>query len=290
MILKALFQHSRVTIRFRPHLYTFGLARKIAVPRGASYRHGTPSATQTNKVRVHRSAISPSILVLVVIGCGVCGYTLLYSYSNTAKSSIDTEVIEEPLADLSQSMAIAVPPGRPGNLTTEQELKLQELWKRAFKVFGVATLSAGSASVNGNDQEPLANISNTSTPEKKKKKRISLFGRKKHDKDGSSEGGDENHVNGLDGSDDKYGEMEEFQLAISKQTPEELRAAFWSMVKHDHPDGLFLRFLRARKWDVEKALAMLIATMHWRSYEAKVDEDVVYNGEAAALRDSVDAD
>ena len=55
------------------------------------------------------------------------------------------------------------------------------------------------------------------------------------------------------------------------------------MVKHDHPDALLLRFLRARKWDVEKALVMMISTMHWRLSEMHVDDDIVKNGELGAF-------
>ena len=73
---------------------------------------------------------------------------------------------------------------------------------------------------------------------------------------------------------------------IASQSPEDLRKAFWSMVKHDHPDGLLLRFLRARKWDVQKALAMMISTMHWRLQDMHVDDDVMTKGEGGAASDS----
>ncbi|KAK9475388.1 CRAL-TRIO domain-containing protein [Dipodascopsis tothii] len=65
---------------------------------------------------------------------------------------------------------------------------------------------------------------------------------------------------------------------------EELRVAFWDMVKADHPDGLLLRFLRARKWDTSKALVMMVSTMHWRLREMDV-ENLVFRGEGAAARE-----
>ncbi|KAH8151619.1 uncharacterized protein LAJ45_04241 [Morchella importuna] len=84
----------------------------------------------------------------------------------------------------------------------------------------------------------------------------------------------------VDASDDKYGQTKEFKAALASQTPAELREAFWGMVKHDNPDGLLLRFLRARKWDVDKALVMMVATMNWRSKEMNVQE-VISKGEEA---------
>ncbi|KAJ2850657.1 phosphatidylinositol transfer protein csr1 [Coemansia brasiliensis] len=54
-----------------------------------------------------------------------------------------------------------------------------------------------------------------------------------------------------------------------------LKSAFWQAVREDHPDVLILRFLRARKWDVEKAYRMAIAAVKWRVQE-KVDEIIWY--------------
>ncbi|KAL8717288.1 MAG: hypothetical protein Q9225_005460 [Loekoesia sp. 1 TL-2023] len=162
-------------------------------------------------------------------------------------------------------------PGRPGNLTADQEVKLQELWTATLRVFGVPALDRLE------DAEEQQAGSGTATPDKKlKKKKHSMFRRHKDDDDDGASTDQE----------DKYGQSKEYQQVIATQDPEKLRNAFWSMVKHDHPDGLLLRFLRARKWDVHNALVMLIATMNWRMKDMNVDDDIMKKGEGQAVADS----
>lgn len=93
-----------------------------------------------------------------------------------------------------------------------------------------------------------------------------------------------------DDADDKYGQNKQFLDTLASTTPEAIRATIWSMIKHDHPDALVLRFLRARKWDVEKALVMLVSTMNWRANEVHVDDDIVKNGEEGMLLKSQSGD
>lgn len=57
-----------------------------------------------------------------------------------------------------------------------------------------------------------------------------------------------------------------------------LRRALWEFTKHDNPDAGLLRFLRARKWDLDRALAMLAAALKFR-YEMDV-EGIIFKGEA----------
>lgn len=57
---------------------------------------------------------------------------------------------------------------------------------------------------------------------------------------------------------------------------------FWEMVKMDHPDKVFLRFLKARKWDIDKSFIMLITTIRWRQ-EMGIEE-ILQTGEEGALR------
>lgn len=51
------------------------------------------------------------------------------------------------------------------------------------------------------------------------------------------------------------------------------------MLKQENPDALLLRFLRARKWDVGAASAMLRSALAWRRDEMRVDEEVLPKGE-----------
>lgn len=187
------------------------------------------------------------------------------------------------------SMAPVNPPGRVGNLTAEQEEKLRELWIAALSVCGIYNPNGenGTTATNGTGKAEGA------TSKKTKKKRLGVFGRKKGGDDADSvESTVSNVLNspGKADTDDKYGQTKEFYEALANITPETIRSTFWSMVKMDHPDALLLRFLRARKWDVDKALIMMVSTMRWRAYDAHVDDDIMKNGEALAVEQAAGND
>lgn len=206
------------------------------------------------------------------------------------------------LTDSLLVMAPNTPPGRPGTLTADEERKLRELWALTMKVFGV---DVAVEEVNGTET-PTPSIAAPSEAgsgdgkKDKKKSRLNVFRRHKDDKStdsktstpsgtGTSTPSDISSLS-ISAEDDKFGQHADFKAAIANTPPEELRRAFWSMVKHDHPDALLLRFLRARKWDVDKALVMMISTMKWRLDEMHVDDDIVKNGELKALEDTKSTD
>lgn len=173
-------------------------------------------------------------------------------------------------------------PGRVGNLTLEQEEKLRELWAAIFRVCAVGDQAA--AADDDASAAPNTSTDKANSKEKPKKRRITLFSRKGHkDKsDADSASGVASSVK-EDDADDKYGQNKQFFETLANSTPESIRATIWSMVKHDHPDALVLRFLRARKWDVDKALVMLVSTMNWRAAEMHVDDDIMKKGEEAMI-------
>ncbi|KAJ2003485.1 phosphatidylinositol transfer protein csr1 [Coemansia thaxteri] len=67
-----------------------------------------------------------------------------------------------------------------------------------------------------------------------------------------------------------------FESQIRDKT---LKSVFWTVVREDHPDVLLLRFLRARKWDLDKAYRMAIAAVKWRVQEHV--EEIVWLGDSA---------
>lgn len=184
--------------------------------------------------------------------------------------------------------------GYVGNLTEEQDAKLRELWAATFKIFNIATVedhASEGPSRNGNS-------STDNTDKKKSKKKLGIFNRKGESSGDSGETASTSGTNlpaGIEGmkisdADDKYGESKDFLNALANQSPEDLRSTFWNLVKHDHPDALLLRFLRARKWDVQKALIMMVSTIHWRLQEMHVDDCIVKHGEIGALKDCTSSD
>ncbi|KAJ1728920.1 phosphatidylinositol transfer protein csr1 [Coemansia sp. BCRC 34490] len=58
-----------------------------------------------------------------------------------------------------------------------------------------------------------------------------------------------------------------------------LREAFWAAIREDHPDVLVLRFLRARKWDLDKAYRMAVAAVKWRIQERV--QEIIWYGDTA---------
>ncbi|PVU97694.1 hypothetical protein BB561_000387 [Smittium simulii] len=65
-----------------------------------------------------------------------------------------------------------------------------------------------------------------------------------------------------------------FESTLADNT---LESHLWESIREDIPDTLVLRFLRARKWNVDKALEMLLSSVKWRHLE-KVEE-IIYYGE-----------
>ncbi|CAD0022156.1 unnamed protein product [Aureobasidium pullulans] len=234
-------------------------------------RHHRQFPTRPTR-QLKESALDP-VPFLIAIGVGFTAAYIADSYYSTPPPE-KASVPETPAppssseTDADTDMAPTALPGRPGRE------KLRELWIATLDVFGV--ISGGRQSL-----ETTAAASTHAPADTKKKSKLSMFSRKNKDADHSAENTDDEN--------DKHGQAKEFRQAIQNQSPESLRTAFWGMVKHDDPDALLLRFLRARKWDVQAALVMMISTLHWRSQEMHVDDDIVYKGEGGAVIDAKSA-
>ncbi|KAI1122043.1 CRAL-TRIO domain-containing protein [Nemania abortiva] len=173
-------------------------------------------------------------------------------------------------------------PGRPGNLTSEEEEKLRKFWEMFLQVCGVFDEDGAEGDARTPSEQGRTGTANSDKPKKKnlnpfKKRRDKGKENKSTDKDAAEPAAKENDP------EDKWGETKAYHETLAKHPPEEIRATIWAMVKHDNPDALLLRFLRARKWDLQRALVMMISTMNWRASEMRVDTDVMVNGEEYAL-------
>lgn len=255
---------------------------KYGSPRYRSY------SWRATSVSVQRSQIGYTTLGLAFVSI-VAVASLAWSYTSSSPAD---QLAEEPTAaklvtsTFFDDMTVAMPPGRPGTLTAEEEVKLRELWNLILRVFGVIKSPAEATTTA---------VPATPEPAKgHKKNRLSIFSRRKDEDETPSSptvtSPTTANIIASVSQDDKHGLAQTFQQALATMTPEEMRTSFWSMVKHDHPDALLLRFLRARKWDVNAALVMAISALHWRAKEAHVDSDVMYKGEGGMFLEAQSSD
>lgn len=169
-------------------------------------------------------------------------------------------------------------PGFLGNLNRDQEAKLQSLWSVLLKV---AQISLTNEPINGFSEEPWSPI--------QPQRRLSLLGRTQSNVSENpmpipNTPYHQSIMKCLGEMGAGVAESNAIKKALSEITPIELRTGVFDTLKHDHPDAMLLRFLRARKWDVPKSFAMMMEAIVWRLKEMHVDEDVMAKGELYALK------
>ncbi|CAG8476411.1 6226_t:CDS:2 [Acaulospora morrowiae] len=143
--------------------------------------------------------------------------------------------------------------GHVNTLTNEQAEQLRMCWEAVFTLFETQNAP------NATDNPP-----NTSTKNGKKTNgQDSAQGTSVYNNLARKLKPKQTSDNANNGGTDKYNESAEFLSAMKLYSPEEIRQAFWSLSGADDPDVIVLRFLRARKWDIEKAIAMLLSTLKW---------------------------
>jgi hypothetical protein len=256
---------------------------RASVPRLARCHSNGKRPLQSTAYRVLQSSSSQLLYIIPLIAGAIVIYSAGNSWSGPTEAVLPVPENENTSQDLAVDglifEAMSIPPGRLGNLTPEQEEKLFELWRLIFQICGVEDDGVSEVGVDGAATALQAQTSTASSEKPKKdKKRLGLF--KKKDKKEKENGAEKTSLDTIKDNDpdDKYGHNKVFQETLANRSPESIRASLWTMVKMDHPDQLVLRFLRARKWDVQKALIMLVSTMKWRQ-DAKVDEDIMLHGE-----------
>lgn len=215
-----------------------------------------------------------SIHLSVIISIGSCiAFATAVAYWAFIQDGSSQDTLNNDPFPL-EYVATEIAPGHHGNLTPEQEDKLRKLWHAIFRICGIHNGSVAAAEKFSADEKPAAELE---VP--KKKRGFSLF--KSASQPDASAPSD---TRVADSDEDKYGLTKQYQEILASQKPEDIRDTIWAMMKHDHPDDLVLRFLRARKWNIDQALVMLVSAMNWRR-SMKVDQDIMKNGEAGAEAD-----
>ncbi|KAI9473909.1 MAG: CRAL-TRIO domain-containing protein [Benjaminiella poitrasii] len=153
-------------------------------------------------------------------------------------------------------------PGHIGHLTAKETGMLKELWLRLFELF----------KQKGTEFNPESKKEDAAPA-----KKGGWFSKK----DAGSNTNKELFIGTT--TDPSW-----LSLPLDKALPlvpgEKLQSTFWSMVATDNPDAVVLRFLRARKWDLDAAFNMLANTLRWRLV-MRLD-DIVALGENG-LRDEL---
>jgi hypothetical protein len=170
-------------------------------------------------------------------------------------------------------------PGFLGNLSQDQETKLQQFWK--------VLLTA--AEPRAGDSAPAADAEDATSPTEPQHRRLSLLSRTQSNlSEKNSPAAQSAYQQRVLAALEEFGiqnaETKAIQKALSAITPTELRQGVLDLIKHDHPDSMLLRFLRARKWNIPKSFAMMMDATVWRIKEMRVDDDVMAKGELHALK------
>ncbi|KAG5984129.1 hypothetical protein E4U55_005928 [Claviceps digitariae] len=178
-------------------------------------------------------------------------------------------------------MSPSIPPGHVGNLSAEQEAKLRELWQSILKLYDILK-----------DWDSTKTEAPVPAPKAESSKKSRWFGGwNQADAPKTASVLPEEALKLINsGEPDKFGLIKEFEQAIATQTPDSLRAMILAGLKHEHPDALALRFLRARKWDVKRALVMMFSSMNWRANISRLESEIMAHGEEFLVQDEKNGD
>ncbi|KAF7631247.1 CRAL/TRIO domain protein [Aspergillus flavus] len=172
-------------------------------------------------------------------------------------------------------MAATSSPGYVGNLSSDQEAKLRQIWSIILTLNDIPQPEFQDVTLKNEEKRPRSihrrsssltkTVSNTTKSNLPTDLDQTLLGL------------------GINGS-----ELKTVRDCLNQASIDEIRRSLLSTAKQDHPDSLLLRFLRARKWDVSKAFAMMLEALVWRVKEQHVDEMIVSNSELRALKEEQD--
>lgn len=169
-------------------------------------------------------------------------------------------------------------PGYRNNLTPSQTLALFKLWRRFLRLCEITSHSTDSIGVGADAQPPAISSRNSTDSRKRGLSRKARATASEPFSNQSSASASQENLHATDRldpnsipRDDKLKEhlrhleeSKDMQAFLLKHGGAALRREFWAIVKGEHPDAYMLRCLRARKWDVDRALAIIGSTCAFR--------------------------
>lgn len=177
----------------------------------------------------------------------------------------------------------SIPPGFVGNLSSEQEDRLQQLWALMLQ-FGEAPsildpISPVSSSTETQPKAPSPSLRSRNSFLYRTESNIS--------RRNSTLAYPAQHARLLDSL--RAGGMATSEIRAARKclaslTPDEVRFGIVTAAKQEPPDAYLLRFLRFAKWDVNKAFVRLLNSLRWRMKEMNVDSQLLAKGELHALQ------
>ncbi|KAH3679370.1 hypothetical protein WICMUC_001051 [Wickerhamomyces mucosus] len=180
-----------------------------------------------------------------------------------------------------------IPPGRFQTLTKSEEQTLKEVWYHLLKFWGTpVTLPTN---FKRTDTTTSSQIDENNNETNKNKRKIFAKFRKNHSKQKSIDNDEDNNLTSTrsrESIESNYSHKI-IHESFKNLKPEEISTNFWNFLRTDTPDNLILRFIRARKWNSDKSLAMLANTLHWRLKDSKVD-DIINQGDLEPFQNGED--
>ncbi|KAL4894852.1 CRAL-TRIO domain-containing protein [Aspergillus ambiguus] len=172
-----------------------------------------------------------------------------------------------------------------GNLSSQQEERLQQLW--------ALILQFGEAPAVSSILDPISPVSSpgdvqpkASSPSLRSRNSFIFRTESNLSRRNSSIAYPPHHARLIDNLRSRGMSTSDIKTArkcLASLTPEEVRFGIITAAKHDRPDAYLLRFLRFAKWDVNKAFIRLLNSLRWRMKDMHVDSQLLSKGELHAL-------
>ncbi|KAF4258783.1 hypothetical protein KXV68_005167 [Aspergillus fumigatus] len=179
-----------------------------------------------------------------------------------------------------------IPLGFLGNLSTEQERCLQQLWSLVLYLENAASF---------NDLEHLFGVNSV---ERNKSISISSFARRnslltrtdsillRRSSTASFPAPSNPLLQTLSNIGMTASEIRSVAKSLTYLSPDDVRWGILTASKQEYPDRWMLRYLRFCKWNVNKAFILILNALQWRIKDMHVDDRLLPEGELGAIHQS----